>query len=343
MTISGDFDFIHAKVHGLRSRVYELDRLDALCHLRTVEQLWHRLYPDREAGTHRELQRRLLADHIETLRGVREHLPAQFEPLFSWLMRRFQVENIKVLLRAWKAGAALDEVAPFLAPLPDDLALSVKAMLKARHVADLLLAVPERRLRQAAEDAVRHFLETEQTFFLEAALDRAYYLGLLEEQAGLRGVHASHTEPLVHLEVAVYNVLTLFRLKLSYGLPFEEARGFFVPGAPPAFRLERLYDYPEFDDMVRLVPREMLPREPAPALDTVADLERALWQRLLQVANRQFYRSTGDVGAVVAFATIKRVELANVIRVVEGVRYGLDAAAIRAGLIEVAQPVAGAG
>jgi len=343
MTISGDFDFIHAKVHGLRGRLYELDRLADLCHLRTIEQLWHRLYPDREAGTHRELQRRLLAGHIETLRGIREHLPAQFEPLFSWLMRRFQVENIKVLLRAWKAGAALDEVAPFLAPLPDDLALAADAMLKARHMTDLLLAVPERRLRQAAEDSVRHFLETEQTFFLETALDGAYYLGLLEEQARLRGVHASHTEPLVRLEVAVYNVLALFRLKLSYGLPFEEARGFFVPGAPRAFRLERLYDYPEFGDMVRLVPREMLPRQPAAAVDTVADLERALWQRLLQVANRQFYRSTGDIGAVVAFATIKRVELANLIRVVEGLRYGLDAAAIRAGLIEVAQPVPGMG
>ncbi len=341
MSITGDFDFIHAKVHGLRSRVYELDRLDALSGLRTVSQLWHRLYPEAEAAGHRELQRRLLADHIATLRGVREHLPPALEPFFSWLLRRFQVENLKVLLRGWGAGAALEEVEAFLAPVPDDMSLPTTALLKARSLADFLLLIPEPRFRAAGEANASRYVETEETFFVETPLDGAYYAGLLEAQGQLRGDHRRHTEALVRLEVAIYNILCLFRLKLSYGLSFDEASRFFVPSALHRFRLERLYDYPEFDDMVRLVPREFLPRERDLVLRSVADLERAFWQRLLRVANRQFYRSTSDFGAVVAFYTIKRVELANLIRVVEGVRYGMDAAAIRAGLIQL-QSLAGA-
>jgi len=40
---------------------------------------------------------------------------------------------------------------------------------------------------------------------------------------------------------------------------------------------------------------------------------------------------------VVAFFAIKRVELANLIRVIEGVRYGMPPHAIRQGLIRVKQ------
>lgn len=338
MSITGDFDFIHAKVHGLRSRVYEGDRLDALCDLSTVEQLWHRLYPDATPAGHRQLQRRLLADHLEVLRVIHEHLPGGLQDFFCWLMRRYQLENLKVLVRAWKAGAGLEEVRPYLAPVPEAVSLPAEAMLGADSLADLVRRVPEPRLRAAAEAHIDRFQETGSTFFVETSLDGAYYEALLAEQDRLRGVHRAHTETLVRFEIAVFNILCLFRLKLNYGLAFEEARPFFVPLVPRAFRLERLYDYPEFDDMVPLIPPEFLPGGGEGEVETIADLERAFWQRLLQVANRQFYRSVSDFGAVTAFYTIKRVELANLIRVVEGIRYGMDGRAIRSGLIRVREP-----
>ena len=340
MPITGDFDFIHAKTHGLRSRVYELDRLDDLCDLRTVPQLWHRLYPDAEPAGHHGLQRRLLADHINVLTTVRQHLPEHLATFFTALIRRFQVENLKVLLRAWKAGEPFERVAPFLAPLPADLVLPGRASLKATSLADFLLLVPEPRFRAAGERAAAHFIESQETFFVEAAFDAAYYTALLDEQQQLRGDDARAADRLVRSEVAVHNILCLFRLKLNYALDYAAACRFFVPLAPHPFRLERLYDFPHFGDMMKLVPREFLPRDLGGELRTIADLERALWERLLHVANRQFYRSVGDFGVVVAFCTIKRVELANLIRVIEGVRYGLDANTIRQGLIRVPQRVA---
>jgi len=340
MPITGDFDFIHAKTHGLRSRVYELDRLADLCDLRTVSQLWHRLYPEADPADHHGLQRRLLADHIAILETIRHHLPEHLAAYFTGHMRRFQVENLKVLLRAWKAHEPYARIAPYLAPLPSDLALPGKAFLKAKGLGEFLLLVREPRLRTAAEKAAAHFVESRETFFVEAAFDAAHYTSLLDEQKRLRGDDARAADLLVRSEVAAHNMLCLFRLKLNYGLSFEEATPFFVPLAPHPFRMERLYDFPHFADMVKLVPREFLPHEPDGEMRTIADLERALWERLLHVANRQFYRSVGDFGVVVAFVTIKRVELANLIRVIEGVRYGLEPQAIRQGLIRVPQPAA---
>jgi V/A-type H+-transporting ATPase subunit C len=338
MPLSGDFDFIQAKAHGLRSRVYEHERLDDLCDLRTLPQLWHRLYSDAEPGDHHDLQRRLLADHVATLDLIRQHLPERLAPLGGWMMRRYQVENLKVLLRAWKAREPLASIRPFLAPLPADLALDPEPFLKVSHVGDFILLVPEDGLRAIARKGAPQYALSDDTFFIEAALDAGYYAGLLEQQARLPAAHRHGTEGLIRLEVAAYNLLSVFRFKLSYALPYEKVLPFLLPGIPHAVHLERLYDFPDFRDMLRFIPRTILRAEALAEVFTIADLERALWERLLYVANRRFYLSVSDLGGVVALYAIKRVELANLIHVIEGVRYGMAPDAIRRGLIRLPEP-----
>lgn len=337
MPLSGDFDYIQAKVHGLRSRVYEHERLDQLCDLRTIAQLWHRLYPEADPGDHHELQRRLLADHVAALESVRNHLPENFAPLYAWMMRRYQVENLKVILRGWKAREPVERVLPFLAPLRAELALDAAELLRAADLASFVRLIPEAALRAAALEAAPQHAETGETFFVEAALDAAYYEGLMALAALLRGVHRGPCEALVRREAALYSTLAIFRLKLNYGLPAERARAFVAKGALGPAVVERLFAYPDFRDMLRHVPAELLSPDAAAGIFTIADLERVLWERLLQEANRRFYRSVGDLGLVVAFYTVKRAELANLIRVIEGVRYGMGPGDIRRGLMRPRQ------
>ncbi|MBM4038936.1 MAG: V-type ATPase subunit [Planctomycetes bacterium] len=340
MPLSGDFDFLQAKVHGLRSRVYELDRLDHLCDLRTMPQLWHRLYPEADPGGHHELQRRLLADHVAALELIRGHLPERLAPLYAWMMRRFQVENLKVILRGWKAGEPAERVAPFLAPLRAEMALDAAAFLKAGDLASFVLLIEEPTLRAAALAAAPEHAETGEAFFVEAALDAAYHARLLALAAELPAAHRGPCRALLQPEAAVHSILAIFRLKLNYGIARERADTFLAQGAIPKLLAERLLDYPDFRDMLGHVPSDLLRPEDAAGISTVAGLERALWERLLQEANRRFYRSVGDLSFVIAFYFVKRAELANLIRVIEGVRYGLAAEAIRKGLIRARQAVA---
>ncbi len=333
LPLASSFEFIEAKAHGMRSRMYEADRLDELCDLRTVEQLWHRLYPEATPGDHRDLQRRLLADHVRELEVIRRHLPGDLVGLFAWMMQRYQIENLKVLLRGWKVRAAAADVVPFLAPLEKDLHLDAWAFLKAEGLAEFIVLIPDGVLRTAAEKGAASYADTGQTFFVESALDTAYYAGLLARQRELPDPHAEGTEVLVRDEIALYDILTLFRLKLNYGLRYEQAARFLVPGARHAVALDRLFAFPDFGDMVGFLPRDLLPMGDGHSLLTIADLERALWQRFLQVANTHFYHRVGDLGTAVGFYTIKRVELANLFHVIEGVRYEMSPGAIRQGLI----------
>ncbi len=58
-----------------------------------------------------------------------------------------------------------------------------------------------------------------------------------------------------------------------------------------------------------------------------------MWRSLYLKANRWYYRSVLDFGAVAAFYYIKRIELANLIQISEHVRYGERGDAIRSKLI----------
>jgi vacuolar-type H+-ATPase subunit C/Vma6 len=331
--LAGSFEFIQAKVHALRSRVYEHERLDDLCDLRTIAQLWHRLYPEADPGDHRTLQRRLLADHIHTLETVRRHLPSELTDFYAWMMRRYQVENLKVLLRAWKAHEPIEQVLPFLAPLMPDMALDPRPFLRTSSLGDFLMLIPVAELRVAGERAGARYADTGETFFIETAFDTAYYAHLLDRHEGLPARHREGTHALILNEVSIFDILSIFRLKLNYGMRYEQAAVFLVPAIGGPMELERLYDYPDFGDMVERIPEELLPHAPRPEIETIADLELALWERGLQRANAQFYHSVEDLGAAVAFATIKRMELANLFRVIEGMRYGLSPEAIRQGFI----------
>jgi len=65
-----------------------------------------------------------------------------------------------------------------------------------------------------------------------------------------------------------------------------------------------------------------------------------MWENLYRAANRRYYSCVLDFGAIAAFYYIKRVELRNLIKISEYIRYGEHGGAIRKQLIgRVAEPV----
>jgi vacuolar-type H+-ATPase subunit C/Vma6 len=85
---------------------------------------------------------------------------------------------------------------------------------------------------------------------------------------------------------------------------------------------------------VGLVLDKMLSEAPT-VTDTYAsgDIERLAWRRLARLANRVFRRSHMGVAAVYASSVIRRLEVANLTTVSEGIRLGVDADKIRLRLL----------
>ena len=320
-----DLDFVNAKAHACRSMLYEKDRLAALCGCRDLFELVRQLYPGESVFDHwadpaTELQRRLVADHVEALTRLSRALTGRHQDFYGWMLRRYSIENFKVYLRALAENAGLPPSG--LVPLPLVLALPEEACRAAKDVPALLQALPDPVLRAGAEAALDHYRDKQKVFFIETALDQAYFNELEQRGGRLPRADGQTSLPLVRHEIDAYSVLGVIRLRLYHQAEFSDLKGFLPTGG--SLRpgdLRRISDGADFQAMVAAVPSTL--RRDGEAIAEVGDLEAALWTGLYHRANRAFYGPMVDLGPAVAFAYLKRAELANLIRISEALRLGM--------------------
>jgi len=336
-------EFVAARLHVRRAAMVEASRLDVLCRIRTVGELSRTLWPEAApADSAIELQRRMVGDLVSECLWLRRLLDGPAGDLLEWVGVRFQVENLKVLARGMAAGAPWDEVQAHLLSLPGDLAVKAQALASAESIAAFAALVPHPALRKAVQAIQDVFRSQPQAFFIEAALDQAYLAESLTRTAALADEDRDAVLPIIRQEIDAFHLALVSRGKFIYGLKPELLTPFHVRGA--GIRRVRLVAMLTAADLADVAAKAVglaideLPHElsgqagPARAVDPSL-LEVMAWNRFLRLANRAFRRSHMGPGAVIGYTAIRRVELANLITLTEGIRVGLRAEAIRAHLI----------
>jgi len=339
LRIALDLDYLAANVHGRRSRLAEAERLDALCRLRTVTDLARALFPESRFLTAAALQRVLILDQVEELTEIASRLGGAAGRILDWLGVRFQMENLKVLARGLAGGMALEDLRPHLILLPDDLALPVEALASAGSLEAFAALVPHEPLRDGLKRGGDLFARRPKAFFLEAGLDAGYLEELLSRARALSAADRREVLPIALQEADTFHMMLAARGKFHYGLGPEAIVPFHVRGALMARRtFEAMAAAEHVSDVAALAVGVAVDEVPAVAKEalTAADLEPLAWSRYYRLANRAFRRSHMGLGAVVAYAAIRRVELANLITLSEGIRLGQPADAIRRRLIPAA-------
>lgn len=120
----------------------EAERLDALCQLRAIPELGRALRPEFNFQTTANLQRRLLEDLVQEFSFCLRHLDGAGRELVGWMRSRFQIENIKVLLRGFLNHTPLAALEEHLVPLPRELALDAPALLDAETMDAFVKCLP---------------------------------------------------------------------------------------------------------------------------------------------------------------------------------------------------------
>ena len=345
LQIALDLDYLAANVHGRRSRLAEADRLDALCRLRTVTDLARALFPESRFLTAAALQRVLILDQVEELTEIASRLGGAAGRILDWMGVRFQMENLKVLARGLAGRMALEDLRPHLILLPDDLALPVEALASAGSLEAFAALVPHEPLREGLKRGGDLFARRPKAFFLEAGLDAGYLEELLSRARALLAADRREVLPIALQEADTFHMMLAARGKFHYGLGPEAIVPFHVRGTLMARRTfaamaaaEHVADVASAAAGAALdeVPKRNVPSGGASEALTPADLEPLAWGRYYRLANRAFRRCHMGLGAVVAYAAIRRVELANLITLSEGIRLGRPADAIRRRLIPAA-------
>jgi vacuolar-type H+-ATPase subunit C/Vma6 len=340
-----DLDFLAARLHGRRGHVAESERLDALCRLRSMPDLVRALAPGSRFTTFAEFQRGLILQIVDELADFASQLDGAGAALMAWLRIRVQVENLKVLARAFATGKSGELVQSYLVALPADLGVDLEGLTQADSFESFVAALPAGVLRAGLAEAATAYQELPRPIVLEAALDRAYFRELLKRTKALPRDARGDSLIIAKQEVDTYHLMLVARGRWTYGLPAAQLVGLHVAGtriAADAFR--RMLEADSLQAAAQLAVGPVLDRLPQDddgglggagrrgPLDA-AVLETSAWNRYLRLARRAFRNNHMGLGAVVAFTAIRRIEVANLITLSEGIRTDMEPGAIRRRLV----------
>jgi len=324
-------DFINAKVRGMRSKLLEGNRLIALADSKSLPELFRRVQPSYTFESHVAFERDLLADHIRELDRISKCLSGRVGDLFRWLLTYYQLENLKVALRAYVAKEAVVDAEAMMAPVPAPLALPLPRLFEAPDLRRFAKGVPVAEFRDALIAEIGAAGETPDPAVLDTALDKAYCERLLQLCPGMD----EWILKLVAYDVDVRSLFLIFRAKFNYNVAFSEIERFIVASGvylTPDLAA-RLYAARDLPQAIGAMPSALLPRERRRAVLSLRELEESLLLGQYRLANRCFVESIVNISAVVAYYYIKRVEFANVVRVTEGVRHGIPRSDIESRLL----------
>jgi vacuolar-type H+-ATPase subunit C/Vma6 len=336
-----DLDYLASRLHGRRSRMAEAERLDGLCRMQSLPDLARTIFPATEFRGAAYFQRQLVQELIGELSAFPGYVGGAGAGLLDWMLTRFQVENLKVLIRLCVTKGSVEELQEHLVFLPKKLGLQVEALAAALTPADFAGLLPKGPLRKSLEEAVEIYRDNPRSFFFEAALDHGYFHELLARVERLSGEDQGVIKALVCQEVDIFHLMLVMRGKFYYGLGRGLLLPLHVPGTLiPRVRFAAMLDDPDLRTAVGWGVERVLDEVSFEGGSSdvhtpvnAAAVESLAWKRFLRLANRAFRYSHMGLGAIVGYEGIRRLEVANVITISEGIRMGMAADIIRSRLI----------
>ena len=238
----------------------------------------------------------------------------------NWLSAGSLLENLKVLVPGFVTKTPAGDLEAFLVMLPGQPALDAARFVQADGVEALADLIPSKPLRGAVRQAADAFHGQSAAFFLESTLDYGYFMELVARLEALADEdRLGAWEPTLQ-EIDLFHLMLVTRGKFQYGLKPDLLVGFHVRGTRLGGTLRG--DAGGRRRAERGGPRRGRVIDGLPQGDVNAALLEVLaWHRYLRLAQSAIVRSPLALGTVMAYAGIRRVELANLVTLSEGIRW----------------------
>lgn len=289
------------------------------------------------------LEQELWAFVARSYRSLLKLVPGQPGVLLDWLGRRFELDNLKTLLRTIAGEVPAGQIKTALIPLSDVSELPWTGLAEANSVTEVT-----NRLRtsfngafyaRAMEPALDRYRREKDVFGLEVTLDLAYYRRLLRLLDNLSGRDREEAGRLIGTMVNIQNLLWAFRYRVYFDLSPEEILNYtlhrrlrvnasVVRQIAAGASIEAVAGRVGADPLPDLSPvAELSPEEALPELELI--FQRHIHN--LAGSARQGYPF--HLGALLAYELLLESEVRDLMTIIEGKVAGWTAPEIRPGLI----------
>ncbi|HOV89525.1 MAG TPA: V-type ATPase subunit [Syntrophorhabdaceae bacterium] len=326
--IANDLDYLTALLHARYGKMAVEDRLIELSRLQSLTELYQTIYPDEEIADIGDFQRLCVFNLASEIYNFRKYLSGPGVSLLNWILTHFQLENLKVLLRTFLTGRFLERLDRYIIYLPGELSLDVKNLANASTIDDFIYMMPKGIFQDCMNKALRLYGDYKKPFFFEATLDNAYFSELLRHVNSLSDKDKESIKSLICQEIDIFHLMLIVRGRFIYNLSSDLFKPFHIDGTrlPKRFFNAMIGD-PDILSLANRIEHRIIDRLPIEFGKTeegrgadISLLEQQAWRRFYRLSNQAFRGSHMGLGAVMGYIGIRRIEIANLITISEGIR-----------------------
>ena len=340
MASIGKYGFINAKVRAMRSflltesiyrtmagagNVEELLPILAQTHFRNVIQ---RL---KESD---EIEQELLHEEIRQIRLIQKYCHKNIAKLISLFLERFDCERLKVLLRYWHRKKKSE---PPVLRGKIVYELPIDAIVTADTLGEMIVLLEGTPFQNVLSRAAADYQDSKTLFPLELAIDRDFFIRMLNEVESLPKKDWQIARRLLGLEIDLRNIDWIVRLRTYYDLSSAEIRKHILPhGSRISGKdVDRIVSGVDVSHgLIKATTGVRLP-EGMGSVESfkLEDLEHLLYHILSFEARKAFGQFPFSIGSILGYLVLLRIETKNIRTLFQAKEYGFSAERTEALLI----------
>jgi V/A-type H+-transporting ATPase subunit C len=288
--------------------------------------------PAGERGDAGSLEQSVIAQLLEETRILIRPLSGEARSFLSYWTARFEISNVKTLLRSKMTGERAALALARLTPMGAFGRLDLPALAHAEDVGELLRRLEAGPYAGVVRHARRAFEQSGDPFSLDAALDRGYYEGLVQRARPLEEKAGASFRTLIAQLIDRINLVWLLRYRFNYGLPPAQVY-YLLVGSPytlDSARLQKLAALDSFHAVIDALPPEWYARI-AGAQD-IPEVFARMEQAAAEQARRVLRSRAPAIARAFAYLVLRERDLRGVRGILRGGRLGLSGELVRQAL-----------
>ncbi|MES9847263.1 MAG: V-type ATPase subunit, partial [Candidatus Thiodiazotropha sp.] len=222
MSSNRDQAYLKTRVGVLSARLLDADEIERLKQM-SLRQLGDAfdLQPIFEESIDnrqriRLVEQALLQRLMSELSVLLRPLSGRSRGLMLYWPRKFELYNLKTLIRGKLNSLGMEEIRDNLFEMPENIRLPHESLLQAENVLEMLRQLDQGPYALIARQARNVFEEQHENFSLDAAIDRLYYTGMLRHANITDSIDKRGLKKVIGIMVDRQNILWLLRYRLVY-------------------------------------------------------------------------------------------------------------------------------
>ncbi|MDJ0741674.1 MAG: V-type ATPase subunit [Gammaproteobacteria bacterium] len=274
------------------------------------------LESDRRTSSLAIYERSLMQTWLDELSALLRPLGGPARRLLTQWASRYEVLNIKALVRGKLGQLPNEHIEQSLFELPGFLGLNHNDLLNTDNVPELLRRLQRTRYRGLATQALRRFEERPDPFLIDATLDQQFYGELINRAQMLGGDDRTETVNLIGRIVDRHNLVWSLRYRFNYGLQPSEVLYLAIDGGRVLNRpvLQQILQSETLEQAVQQLPRYLASQDQLPT--RITHLDAVLRNDLHDYAHGAMRRSPSAVTSVLAYLVLRHGEMKDLYAIV---------------------------